>query len=95
MIEHPPLHLGDAPSVSEPIDGELPANAEPWQRAAHDLLAQAARLCAGHGVELDAFARAASIAYFNARPGLRERMEEMQLRAHIAQLRQRGRLGRA
>ena len=68
---------------------------KPWHAEVGDLLAQAAVLCAEHGVDVDAFMKGAWSAYIEARPGLREHLEEMQLREHLDELRKSGRLGEA
>ena len=59
------------------------------------LLGRAGELAAKTGVELDAWMRAAWSAYVDARPGLREHLEDMQLVAQLTALRESGRLGQA
>ena len=66
-----------------------------WQNEVSELLARAAKLCADHGVEIDPFVSGAVAAYFDARPGMRERLEEMQLRATLDQMRASGRIATA
>jgi hypothetical protein len=79
----------DAPS--EAI--ELPRL--PWQAEVGQLLAQAAQLCVQHGLDLDNYMSGAWAAYVEARPGLREQIEEMQLRDQLSELRKHGRMGQA
>jgi hypothetical protein len=59
------------------------------------LLSRAGKLAAAMGVELDAWMRAAWSAYVDARPGLREHLEDMQLIAQLTALRESGRIGQA
>jgi hypothetical protein len=59
------------------------------------LLHNAAELAAAMGVDLDTWMKEAWSAYVDARPGLREHIEDMQLIAQIAALRQSGRIGQA
>lgn len=67
----------------------------PWTAQLEELLAQAAALGARHGVDPDAFMQGAWSAYMNARPGLREELEEQHLRTQLEELRKQGRLGEA
>lgn len=66
-----------------------------WQSAVGDLLTRAASLCVEHGLDVDTFLTGAWSAYVEARPGLREYLEELQLRNQIDELRKQGRLGEA
>jgi hypothetical protein len=59
-----------------------------WER----LLSQAARNC---DTEPDAFVRGAWLAYLDAHPGMREHLEELQLRAQLEELRNNGLMARA
>jgi hypothetical protein len=79
--------LVPAPSV-EPVE------LAPLQEIAA-LLEQAAQLAAANGVEGDAFKHAAWSAYLDARPGLRQELEDRQLRAQLRKLRKRGLVGLA
>lgn len=54
------------------------------------LLAQAAELAASADLDADAFLQAAWSTYLAARPGLREELEERELRSHLKKLRKRG-----
>ena len=56
------------------------------------LLSQAARRC---DVDPDEFVRGAWAAYLDAHPGMREHLEELQLRAQLDQLRKNGMMGEA
>ncbi len=60
-----------------------------------DLLSQAASLCVEHGLDVDSFMRGAWSAYVEARPGLRDYLEEMQLRTQLDEIRKLGRMGEA
>jgi len=57
-----------------------------------DLLAKAASRC---DADPDSFVRSAWRAYFDARPEMREHLEELQLRAQLHKLRKDGRVGLA
>ena len=70
-------------------------NSENWRAQVRDLLGRAAAVCAENEVDLDAFMRTAWNAYVEARPGLREYLEEMHLRAQLEAVRQNGRMGEA
>jgi hypothetical protein len=63
-----------------------------WQTEVSELLVRAAQLCVDHQVDLEAFVRGAYSSYLDARPGMREWLEEQQLRAQLAELRESGRL---
>ncbi len=63
--------------------------------AVGDLLAQAAALCVEHGLDVDSFMRGAWSAYVEARPGLRDYLEELQLRQQLDEIRKLGRMGEA
>lgn len=78
------IGLGDAGSEAVSPARELSA-----------VLGRAGTLAASMGLELDAWMRAAWSAYVDARPGLREHIEDMQLIAQISELRQNGRIGQA
>lgn len=69
--------------------------AKPWTAQLEELLAQAAELCARHGVDADSFMKGAWAAYIDARPGLREQLEEMHLKGQLDELRKAGRIGAA
>ena len=77
-----------APQVPEPPT-------KPWHAEVGDLLAQAALLCVEHGLDVDTFMKGAWSAYIEARPGLRDYLEEMQLRNQLDEIRKAGRMGEA
>lgn len=54
------------------------------------LLRRAAQLAAEHGAHTDLFMQAAWVACLDARPGLREELEDKELFRQIEMLRQRG-----
>jgi len=66
-----------------------------WIRELGALLAKAAQLAAAHGLEGDVFKRAAWDAYLDARPGLRQELEDKQLKAQLRKLRKLGLVGSA
>jgi hypothetical protein len=68
---------------------------KPWHAEVGELLAQAATLCVEHGLDVDAFMKGAWSAYVEARPGLRDYLEEMQLRSQLDEIRKAGRMGEA
>lgn len=70
-------------------------SSKPWNAEVVDLLAQAAGLCVEHGLDVETFMKGAWSAYVEARPGLREHLEEMQLLAQLEELRRLGRIGQA
>jgi len=76
---------------SEPIE----APRRPWQAEIGALLTQAAALCVEHGVDLDNFMKGAWSAYVESRPGMREQLEEMELRDQLDEIRKLGRMAEA
>jgi hypothetical protein len=76
-------------AITEPIDGM------PWHTEVGQFLTQAAELCVEHGVDLDGFLRGAWSAYLEARPGMRDYLEEMQLRDQLDEMRKLGQMGQA
>jgi hypothetical protein len=73
--------------TNEPkMNPELPTSS--WE----SLLSQAARRC---DVDPDEFVRNAWAAYLDAHPGMREHLEELQLRAQLEELRKSGSMGQA
>jgi hypothetical protein len=85
--------------TNETMTPEVPQGAEappkPWQAEVGELLAQAAELCVEHGLDVDTFMRGAWSAYIEARPGLRDYLEEMQLRSQLEEIRKLGRMAEA
>jgi len=82
---------------------QLPANRPPdaeapplsWDVELGDLLLRAAILCIEQGLDVETFMKGAWSAYVEARPGMRDRLEEMQLIAQLEELRRLGRMGEA
>ncbi len=68
---------------------------KPWPAEVADLLSRAAELCIDHGMDVDAFVRDAWSAYVDTRPGMREYLEELQLRNQLEELRKAGRIADA
>ena len=66
-----------------------------WQNEVSELLARAAQLCVEHDIEMDPFVRGACSAYLEARPGMREYLEEKQLREALEEMRRGGRIATA
>src|SRR5882672_1677671 len=81
-------------AVQDP-DNKSDAPTAPWHSEVGDLLAQAAILCIQHGLDVDTFMKGAWSAYVEARPGMRDYLEEMQLRNQLEELRKLGRVGEA
>lgn len=92
-MNEPPLKSKiDTIATTEPIfDG----TSQLCQAEISQLLAKAAILCVEQNIEVDTFMRGAWSAYVEARPGMRERLEELQLARHLAYMRHEGRLGSA
>lgn len=72
-----------------------PNELKPWHAEVGDLLAHAAELCVEHGLDVESFMRGAWSAYVESRPGMKEYLEEMQLRQQLEELRKVGRMGEA
>jgi hypothetical protein len=72
-----------------------PNELKPWHAEVGDLLAQAATLCVEHGLDVESFMRGAWSAYVESRPGMKEYLEEMQLRQQLDELRKVGRIAEA
>ena len=78
----------------QPVE-ESDERTQPWHTEVGDLLAQAAILCVQHGLDVDTFMKGAWSAYVEARPSMRDYLEEMQLRNQLEELRKLGRVGEA
>jgi hypothetical protein len=89
-----PATPADLAEPTEPTPAPAPLR-RPWQTEASELMSQAAALCIEHGVDIERYMSGAWASYVEARPGLRAELEEAQLRAHLAELRQLGRLASA
>lgn len=74
-------------ALPEPVTEELEETS--WSNIV-DLLRQAAELAAARGAETERFMQAAWLACLDARPGLREELEDKELRAQLKKLRKRG-----
>ncbi len=81
-------------TIRRPVE-ETDERSQPWHSEVGDLLAQAAILCVQHGLDVDTFMKGAWSAYVEARPGMRDYLEEMQLRSQLDELRKLGRVGEA
>jgi hypothetical protein len=68
---------------------------QPWHSELGQFLTRAAKLCVEHGGDLDSFMRSAWSAYVEARPGMRDYLEEMQLRDQLDEIRKSGQMGEA
>jgi hypothetical protein len=79
---------------TEPTPAAAPSS-KPWHEEVGELLAQAAITCVEHGLDVDTFMKGAWSAYVEARPGLRDYLEEIQLRNQLEELRKLGRMGEA
>jgi hypothetical protein len=88
---HPSPSAQPENNDSEPTE----APALPWQVEVGRLLTQAAALCVEQNVDVDAFMKGAWSAYVEARPGMRDYLEEMQLRDQLEEIRKLGRMGQA
>ncbi|HEX4421771.1 MAG TPA: hypothetical protein VH165_27860 [Kofleriaceae bacterium] len=79
---------------SAELPAELPADDAAWKDVLQ-LLRKAAKLAAERGVESDLFMQATWAACLEARPGLREELEDKELRSQLKKLRKRGMVGKA
>ena len=86
-MAQPNSALNEAPR-EEPVDTA-------WIEEVGVLLDKAAKIAAANGLEGELFKRAAWNAYLDARPGLRQELEDKQLRAQLRKLRKRGLVGEA
>jgi hypothetical protein len=73
----------------------IEASRLPWQAEVGTLLTQAAALCVEQGIDVDNFMKAAWTAYVESRPGMRDYLEELQLRDQLDEIRKAGRMGEA
>ena len=90
MQNHPNASAEPETTESEPIDAP-----GPWQAEVGRLLTRAAVLCVEQGVDVDNFMKGAWSAYVESRPGMREHLEEMQLRDQLEEIRKLGRMAEA
>jgi hypothetical protein len=66
-----------------------------WANRLGELLVEAATLGVAHELDVDAFMQGAWRAYLDARPGLKEHLEEMQLLTQLEAARESGRIAKA
>jgi hypothetical protein len=66
-----------------------------WQHEVSELLSRAAEICVENNIDADPFVRGAYAAYLEARPGMREYLEELQLRQTLEEMRRVGRIATA
>ena len=66
-----------------------------WMVEVSELLSRAAELCVEHEVEVDPFVRGAYSAYLDARPGMKEHLEELHLKQQLEEMRKHGRIALA
>lgn len=100
-VQHPDpsmMALGPEPEPTEPAEPTEAPEAKgpvvrlPWHVEVSLLLSRAAALCGEHGIDIDSFTSGAWAAYVEATPGMRDQLEELQLRKQLDELRQHGRL---
>ena len=86
-----------APSAEPEMNDSEPIEAPrlPWQAEVGRLLSQAAALCVDQDIDVDNFMKAAWTAYVESRPGMRDHLEELQLRDQLDEIRKAGRMGEA
>jgi hypothetical protein len=72
-----------------------PLTEDPSWKEAVQLLHRAAQLAAERGADSDLFMQAAWTAYLDARPGLRQELEDKELRAQLKKLRKLGMVAEA
>jgi hypothetical protein len=89
-VEPHEIEHQDAPEALEPA-GKTRGPAMELRRLLLEAAAQAAEL----DIDLDTFMKSAWQAYMEARPGLREHLEDLQLVAQIEALRGAGRIAKA
>jgi len=88
--------LAKVPTSAQVVGGpDAVAETMSPARELSTLLERAAAVAASMGVDLDNWMKAAWSAYVDARPGLREHLEDMQLIAQLEALRKTGRIGQA
>ena len=89
-------NTADADIEIEPNDPlNDPIETKPWHAEVGHFLTQAAELCVEHGVDLESFMKGAWSAYVESRPGMRDYLEEMQLRDQLDEIRKLGHMAEA
>jgi hypothetical protein len=81
--------------IAESDESIEPIETMPWHAEVGQFLTQAAELCVEHGVDLESFMKGAWSAYVETRPGMRDYLEEMQLRDQLDEIRKLGHMGQA
>lgn len=92
MQHHPEPSAQPETSEAEPVEAH---GGSPWQIEVGRLLTRAAAICVEQGVDIEAFMKGAWSAYVESRPGMRDYLEEMQLRDQLEEIRKMGRMGQA
>ena len=86
-------------SIPAHIEDQTPTHEAPDRPtesvSLRDHLQRAASVAADENLDLDAFMKQAWQAFMEARPGLREHLEDMQLIAQIDAMRKAGKIGAA
>lgn len=96
MQNHNNTANADIEIADEPIETiDAPNETMPWHTEVGQFLTQAAELCVEHGVDLEGFMKGAWSAYVETRPGMRDYLEEMQLREQLDEMRKLGHMGQA
>ena len=96
MQNHNNTANADIEIADEPIEAiDAPNETMPWHAEVGQFLTQAAELCVEHGVDLEGFMKGAWSAYVETRPGMRDYLEEMQLREQLDEMRKLGHMGQA
>jgi hypothetical protein len=90
-----PSAASETEALEPTAEATVTLTEEHWNIAVSVLLSQAASLCVQHGVEVEAFMSGAWSAYVEARPGMRDQLEEAHLRGQLDELRKLGRIGAA
>jgi len=83
------------PALSNPESFADAPDRASWPQEVGRLLEEAARLAAKHGLPSEAFMAAAWEQCLDSRPGLREELEDKELRSQLKKLRKRGLLATA
>jgi hypothetical protein len=89
------MHHPNTKSATPEVEAKPATPDKTWAAAIAELLSRAAEICVEQDVDVDAFMRSAWSAYLEARPGMREYLEEMQLRNQLDEYRKSGRMGNA
>ncbi len=74
---------------------KTPTSEHAWATQLGELLVEAANIGVAHELDIDAFMQGCWRAYLDARPGLREHLEEMQLLTQLEAAREAGKIAQA